>query len=117
MKLTHEQHQIQLTPCGTVCDRCGAVQLDDPGISDCPALPPYIVVTVDRGPGGVRLRGHFCLGCDAVLQASAGGWNPYLRSISRALPDGSHHGLRYQVQDAATGERRWIESLLDDEFV
>lgn len=117
MKIVHEECRKQLVPCGTVCDRCGAVQLDDLGTSEYPALPPYIVVTVDRGPNGGRLRGHFCLGCDAVIQANATGWDPYLRSVSRTLPDGSHLGLRYQVQDAGTGQRRWIESLLDDELV
>lgn len=117
MKLVHEQYLIQLIPCGTVCDRCGAVQLDVPGVSEYPEPPPYIVVTVDRGPNGGRLRGHFCLGCDAVIQADAGGWSPYLRSVSRTLPDGSQHGHRYQVQDVTTGERHWVESLLDDEMM
>lgn len=117
MKLTHEQHQIQLIPCGTVCDRCGAQQLDAPGVSEYPEPPPYIVVTVDRGPNGGRLRGHFCLGCDAAILADAGDWSPYLRSVSRTLPDGRRHGHRYQVQDVATGERHWVESLLDDEMM
>lgn len=117
MKLVHEQYLIQLIPCGTVCDRCGAQQLDVPGVSENPEPPPYIVVTVDRGPNGGRLRGHFCLGCDAVIQADAGGWSPYLRSVSRMLPDGSQHGHCYQVQDVMTGERHWVESLLDDEMM
>lgn len=117
MKIVHEECRIELIPCGTVCDCCGAVQLDDPGSSECPALPQHIIVTVDRGPSGGRLRGHFCLGCDAALHESAGGWDPYLRSVSRSLADGSHHGLRFQVQDAGTGERRWIESLFDDEMM
>lgn len=118
MKMIYEHHQIQLVTCGTVCDRCGATQLDESKTEEQPDPPPFVTVKVDEGSPGDMLRGHFCPECDEMLRGSPGAWLPHLRSVSRARTDGGYRGYRFQVRDAATSELRWIDSLLaDDELM
>lgn len=115
MKMIYEHHQIQLVTCGAVCDRCGATQLDESETEKQSDPPPFVTVTVDARSSGDMLRGHFCPGCDEMLRGSPGAWLPYLRSVSHVRMDGGCRGYRFQVRDTATGELRWVDSLLADE--
>lgn len=114
MKLVREDAEMALAPCGTLCDRCGATELDQPADEAGWAAPTFVTITME-GPADELLRGHLCPECIAVLGGNAEVQGPHLRRVSKATSDGDCIQYRFQVQFAATGERVWIESLLSED--
>lgn len=114
MKLVREDAEMALAPCGTLCDRCGATELDEPAGEIGSAAPGFATITIQR-PAGELLHGHFCPDCNEVLGGNTEVRAHHLRRVSQAPSDGDCVRYRFQVQLAATGKRVWIESLLSDD--
>lgn len=114
MKLAREDAEIALVPSGTLCDRCGATELDEPAGEIGSAAPSFATITIQR-PAGELLRGHFCPDCIEVLAGNTEVRAQHLRRVSQATSDDDCVRYRFQVQLAATGERIWIESLLSED--
>lgn len=114
MKLVCENVEAALAACGTLCDRCGATELEDPADETALAAPSFVTITM-QGLADERLRGHFCPDCIEVLGGNTELGAQRLRRVSQAPSDGDCIRYRFQVQFAATGKRVWIESLLSED--
>jgi len=114
MKLVRENADMALVACGTLCDRCGATELDQSAATARPAVPTFVTKTLE-GPADELFRGHFCPDCNVLQGGNAGNWHPHLRMVSRLTIGGNCTKYRFPVQLAATGERFWIETLLSDD--
>lgn len=114
MKLVREDAEKALVACGTLCDRCGATELDEPAGESESAAPTFVTITV-QGSADELLRGHFCPECIELLRVNAEVRTQHLLRVSQAPSDGDCIRYRFQVQLAATGERIWIESLLSED--
>lgn len=114
MKLVREATEMALVPCGALCDRCGATELDDPACETGSAAPSFETVA-KQGPAGELLRGHFCPDCIEVLGGNTEVRAQHLRRVTQATSDDDCVRYRFQVQFAATGKRVWIESLLSED--
>lgn len=111
MKLVRENADMALVACGTLCDRCGTTELDQPAVKAGSAAPAFVTLTLE-GPADELLRGDFCPDCNDLLGGNAGILRQYLRVVSQARSDGECVRYRFQVQLEATGERVSIETLL-----
>lgn len=114
MKLVREDAEVVLVTCGTLCDRCGATELDEPAGETGLAAPSFATITME-GPADELLRGHFCPDCNEVQGGDTEVRAQHLRRVSLAPADGDCVRYRFQVQLAATGERFWVETLLSDD--
>lgn len=114
MKLVRKDAEMALVTCGTLCDRCGATELDQPADEAGWAAPTFVTITM-QGLADELLRGHFCPDCIKVLGGNTEVRTQHLRRVSQAPSDGDCVRYRFQVQLAATGERIWIESLLSED--
>lgn len=114
MRLVREDAEMALVTRGTLCDRCGATELDGPAGKIGLAAARFVTITMQR-PAGELLRGHFCSDCIEVLGGNTEVRAQHLRRVSQAPSDGDCVRYRFQVQFAATGKRVWIESLLSED--
>lgn len=114
MKLVREDADMALVACGTLCDRCGATELDQPADEAGWAAPTFVTITM-QGRANELLRGHFCPECNEMLGGITEVRTQHLRRVSLAPADGDGVRYRFQVQLAATNERLWVETLLSED--
>lgn len=114
MKLVREDAEMALVTCGTLCDRCGATELDQPADEAGWAAPTFVTITM-QGLADELLRGHFCPDCIEMLGGNTEVGAQHLRRVSQATSEGDCVRCRFQVQLAATRERLWVETLLSED--
>lgn len=114
MKLVREDADMALVACGTMCDRCGATEIDQSAADAGWVAPTFVTITLE-GPAGEFLRGHFCPDCNDLLVGHAESLRPQLRVVSQLTTGYDCSKYRFPVQLAAAGERIWIESLLSED--
>jgi len=125
MKMMHTRTETWPEICGTICDRCGAREWAPPEYAHIgevftdaapePRLSTYVTVTIDQGPVGDFLRGHFCPDCDQILRTEVGAWAPHLQRVSAIREVERCRVYRFPLEDAESGHIHWVELFRPDD--